>query len=93
VDSGAIASVVPAPILNKLGIEVVEEETFCLADGSKIVRRKGWAFFRYKEFKGVADVIFGEKEDSVILGAVTLEAMKLSLDPIRRKLLRLPMIL
>jgi len=38
-------------------------------------------------------VIFGQKGDSVLLGALTLEALGLSLDPLRRELKELPMIL
>ena len=93
IDSGAIYSVVPAPILRKLGIKPFAHEEFRLADGSKIIRRKGGALFRYQEKIGVADVIFGEKGDIVLLGAFTLEALGLALDPLRRELRPLPMIL
>jgi clan AA aspartic protease len=93
IDSGAIYSVVPIPILKKLGIKPFAHEEFRLADGSKIIRRKGGALFRYQDKVGVADVIFGEKGDSVLLGAFTLEALGLSLDPLRRELRPLPMIL
>jgi clan AA aspartic protease len=93
IDSGAIYSVVPAPILERLGIRPLVELTFRLADGSKIVRRKGVAVFRHGERAGGADVIFGEEGDSTLLGAFTLEALGLSLDPLRRELKPLPMIL
>lgn len=93
VDSGAIYAVVPATILKKLGIKPLAEETFRLADGSKIVRKKGGALFKYKDKIGVSDVIFGEKGDSVLLGALTLEALGLWLDPLKRELKPLPMIL
>ncbi len=93
IDSGAIYSVVPTPILEKLGISPLTEQQFRLADGSKIVRKKGGALFRYGERLGVADVIFGEEGDSMLLGAFTLEALGLSLDPLRRELRPLPMIL
>lgn len=93
IDSGAIYSVVPAPILERLGIKPLAEQEFCLADGSKIVRKKGGALFRYGERVGVADVIFGEEGDSVLLGAFTLEALGLVLDPLRRELKPLPMML
>ena len=36
------------------------EQEYRLADGSKVVRKKGAALFRYGERVGVADVIFGE---------------------------------
>ncbi len=93
IDSGAVYSVVLSPILEKLGIRPLAEQEFRLADGSKIVRRKGIALFKYKERIGGADVIFGEEGDSILLGAFTLEALGLSLDPLRRELKQLPMIL
>jgi len=93
IDSGAIYSVVPAPILERLGIQPLAVQEFRLADGSKITRQKGIALFKYGERIGGADVIFGEEGDSVLLGAFTLEALGLSLDPLRRELKPLPMIL
>jgi predicted aspartyl protease len=93
IDSGAIYSVVPAALLDELGIKPLADESFRLADGSKIVRRKGGAFFKYGDKVGVADVIFGEEGDSTLLGAFTLEALGLTLDPLRRQLNPLPMIL
>lgn len=93
IDSGAIYSVVPAPILNKLGIKPISEQQFRPADGSKIVRRKGIALFKKENLVGGADVIFGEPGDSILLGAFTLEAPGLSLDALRRELKPLPMIL
>ena len=77
VDSGAIYSVVAVPILERLGISPITEQQFRLADGSKIVRKKGIALFRYGERVGGADVIFGEEGDSTLLGAFTLEALGL----------------
>ncbi|MFN3531446.1 MAG: aspartyl protease family protein [Candidatus Brocadia sp.] len=93
IDSGAIYSVVPAPILERLGIKPLADQEFRLADGTKITRKKGIALFKYGGRVGGADVIFGEEGHSVLLGAFTLEALGLSLDPLRRQLKPLPMIL
>jgi clan AA aspartic protease len=93
IDSGAIYSVVPTPTLERLGIQPLAVQEFRLADGSKITRQKGIALFKYGDRIGGADVIFGEEGDSVLLGAFTLEALGLSLDPLRRELKPLPMIL
>jgi clan AA aspartic protease len=93
IDSGAIYSVVPTPILESLGIKPIVEQSFRLADGSKITRKKGGAVFKYKDQIGVADVMFGEEGDSSLLGAFTLEALGLALDPFKRELRPLPMIL
>lgn len=93
IDSGAIYSVVPTPILESLGIRPLTEQEFRLANGTKIVRKKGIALFKYGDRIGGADVIFGEEGDSVLLGAFTLEALGLVLDPLRRELKPMPMIL
>jgi predicted aspartyl protease len=47
IDLGAIYSVVPQPVLEKLGIRPVSEQEFRLPDGTKIVRKKGIALFKY----------------------------------------------
>ena len=93
VDSGTIYSVVPTPILERLEIRPLVDQEFRLADGTKIVRKKGIALFKYKDKIEGADVIFGEEGDSVLLGSFTLEALGLALDPLRRELKPLPMIL
>jgi predicted aspartyl protease len=93
VDSGAIYSVVPTRVLEQLGIKPLKTEVFRLADGSKISRKKGPAVFKYGERIGAADVLFGEDGDSQLLGSLTLGALGLSLDPLRRHLKPLPMIL
>ncbi len=93
VDSGAVHSVVPAPVLDRLGIRHLDTQEFRLADGTKVTRRKGVAVFRYGERVGGADVIFGEDGDSNLMGATALESLGLVLDPLRRELRPLPMVL
>ena len=93
IDSGAVYSVVPAGVMERLGIQPLTEQEFRLADGTKIVRKKGIALFKYGDRIGGADAIFGQEGDSLLLGAFTLEALGLALDPLRRELKPLPMIL
>ncbi len=93
VDSGAIYTVMPRAILEELGIESISEETFWLANGEKIVRQRGIAFFKYGAKVGGADAIFGEEGDSNLLGATTLESLGLALDPLRRELKPMPLII
>ena len=93
IDSGAIYSVVPGPILEKLGIKPLTKQEFRLADGTRTVRKKGIALFKYGDRIGGADIIFGEEGDSKLLGAFTLEALGLALDPLKRELKPLPMVL
>ena len=47
VASGAIYSVVPSAVLDRLGIKPLTEQEFRLTDGSKLVRKKGGALFKY----------------------------------------------
>jgi predicted aspartyl protease len=68
IDSGAIYSVVPTPILEGLGIKPLAQQDVRFADGTKIVRNKGTAIFKYGGRVGGADVIFGEDEDHTLLG-------------------------
>jgi hypothetical protein len=93
IHSGAVYSVVPAKILRNLGIRSIKRETFYLTDGSKIIRRKGGALFKFGDKVGVADVIFGAKDDSVLLGALTLDALGLMPDALRRQVRPMRMIL
>ena len=93
VDSGAVYSVVPAPILERLGLKPHSSRTFVLPDGSEVTRRMGDAVFRLDERPGASPVIFGEKGDHALLGAVTLESLGVLLDPLRRELRPLPMVL
>lgn len=71
----------------------MSQATFTLANGEQIIRPKGIALFRYGDRVGWADVIFGQEGDSLLLGAFTLEALGLSIDPLRRELRPLPMML
>ena len=93
VDSGAVYSVVPGAVLHKLRIRPQKRETFELANGATIVRRKGVALFEFGKYVGGGDVIFGEKGDATLLGALSLEALGLALDPIKRELRPMKLIL
>ena len=93
IDSGAVYSVVPTPVLEGLGIRPLSEQQFRLANGTTMTRKRGIALFRYEERVGGSDVIFGEEGDSNLLGATTLESLGLILDPLKRELRPLPMVL
>lgn len=93
VDSGAINSVVPGTILKSLGIKPFKTTRFILANGESIEREVGTAHFIYKGHEGGAPVIFGESNDKPLLGATTLEALELALNPLSRDLYPLQMTL
>lgn len=93
IDTDALYSVIPGSVLRKLGIKPHSRRTFTLADGSKITRRIGDVLFRFDGRRGASPVIFGQADDSVLLGSVSLEALGLMIDPLKRELRPLPMVL
>jgi ADP-ribose pyrophosphatase YjhB (NUDIX family) len=93
VDSGSIYSIIPAVTLERLGIRPHSEQVFQLANGETMKRRRGGALYRYGDRIGTSDVVFGEPGDAPVLGVFTLEALGLGLDPVRRQLIEIPMVL
>jgi predicted aspartyl protease len=93
IDSGAVYSLVPSPTLKKLGIQPHRRIDFALADGTTITRQVGDAYFEFQGEGGAAPVIFGEKGDEPLLGATTLGSIGLVLDPFRRRLIPMRMLL
>jgi predicted aspartyl protease len=93
VDSGAVYSFCPRPVLERLGIRPHARQKFRLADGSVIERDRGDALFFYAGARGASPVIFAESGDAALLGAVSLESLGFVLDAIRRDLLPLPMVI
>ena len=67
VDSGGFYSVAATPVLQRLGIRSLKQETFRLANGTIIIRYMGVAVFKFQEWIGGADVIFGEEGDATCL--------------------------
>ncbi len=93
VDSGAVYSVIPAAELKALGVAPTGTRTFFLANGTPVKRRTGEARIRLGDESATCVVLFGERGDSTLLGVTTLENLGLVFDPIRQKLLSLPMLI
>ena len=62
IDSGALYSLGPRPVMQRLGINPLKAQTFRLANGQTIERQIGGASFKYEDRVGWATVIFGEEE-------------------------------
>ena len=92
VDSGAVYSVIPKEDLKMLGIKPDSKQKFILANNKEIEKQVGEARFIWGDLQRTAPVVFGNK-DVYLLGATTLESMGLILDPLNRKLDKLPMLL
>jgi clan AA aspartic protease len=86
VDSGAVYSLIPGSVLERLGIAAHSTREFILANGDAIQRRLATATFEYEGRRGDSIVIVGEPGGDPLLGATTLEGFGLVLDPFRREL-------
>ena len=69
------------------------QRTFFLANGQPVKRRTGEARIKLNADSATCVVLFGEKGDSTLLGVTTLENLGLIFDPIRQKLMSLPMLI
>ena len=86
VDTGATFSVMPASLLRRLGIEPTRTRRLRFANGQVEERQTGMAFFEVDGIDCEAMVVFGP-EDLHLLGATTLEALLLIVDPINKRLI------
>jgi predicted aspartyl protease len=91
-DSGMLHSVIPAGVLNSLGVTAYTEQQVHMDDG--LVRRpRGAIQFRLGNRVGIGDVLFGEDGDASLIGTVALASLGLMFDPLKRELRDLPMLL
>jgi clan AA aspartic protease len=86
VDTGATNTVIPADILQRLGVQPHRSSVFQLADGREIELGIGRAWVQVDGQREFTQVVFGPEGSEPILGAITLEEMNLSVDPVARKL-------
>lgn len=93
VDSGATYSLLPENIWKKLGLRSFRTMKFTLADGTTIERDISETRFEYKGLFGTTQVILGKENDEALLGAFTLEALGLMLNPFSRELIPMRMML
>ena len=87
VDTGASFTVIPAHILDELGISRVEQETFTLADGSEHYLAIGDAVIQLQGYTETVRVVFGSDPHKTLIGFTTLLTLRLAVDPVNRRLL------
>ena len=81
VDTGASYTVIPRPVAEELGIRPVRRMAARLANGERVEREMGEAEVAYGDLRTYTWVVFGDPDDTVLLGAVTLEELGLEVDP------------
>lgn len=90
VDTGASYTTLPASLLRGLGVEPVDHVQFILADGRTIERAIGRTWIRIDGRQEITIVVFGEEGVRPLLGAYTLEGLRLGVDPSNQRLVRTP---
>jgi len=86
VDTGALYSQFPGPLLRRLGHSANATRLFRLADGSTKERPVGSVPMRIGSETQQVLCIFGEDNDEMLLGATALETFSLAPDPVNETL-------
>ena len=86
VDTGAAYTTLPSGLLRKLGIEPMDKGVFLLADGRRVEMDIGRAWATINGTSEITLVVFGEDDAPALLGAYTLEGLRLGVDPVAQRL-------
>lgn len=85
VDTGATYTTISAPLLERLGVPPHARDTFLLADGRRVERDIGRTWVRVDGRVELTLVVFGDPDTPSLLGAYTLEGLRLAADPVGRR--------
>ena len=85
VDTGALHTMLPESLLTQLRVQPLVEQSFEFGDGYAESLGVGLARIAWQDKEFPCPVIFGP-EDKYLMGATTLEALNLMVDPSRHKL-------
>ena len=87
VDTGASYTVIPAQILDELGIERERTRTFSFGDGSRRELATGWAEMELQGERDAVQVVFGPDSRKILIGALALGTFALAADAKYRRLI------
>ena len=90
VDTGSTDTVLPSSLLRQLGVEPDMRVQVAYANGEVRETDAGQARIAHNGVERVCPILFGEEEDIFLLGATTLEILKLMVDPVHEVLTPAP---
>jgi len=90
VDTGATYTWIPRPVPKKLGISPTFKREFLLADGRVVEREVTQVLAKIDGQVLYTLCTFGDEGSEPLLGVVTLEEFGLGVDPVNRRLIRVP---
>jgi len=86
VDTGAIYTMVPKSIAEKLGLEIVGKRRFRIASGEIVEYPVSEAYIIVENIGVTSLIVLGSEKTPPLLGTTTLELMGLQVDPVTGKL-------
>ncbi len=86
VDTGATYTMLPGNLLKELGIEPTDQAVFELADQRMVEMDMGEARVTIDGKSVITLVVFAEDDAPALLGAYTLEGLRLGVDPVNQRL-------
>ena len=86
VDTGATFTAVPAAVLERLGVVPHRTVTLRLANGQLEQQRIGEVWAELDGVRSTIICVFGERGSPAVIGAHTLEAFLLAVDPVEQRL-------
>ena len=91
IDTGSTFSVVPWPMLDRLGFQPTQDLPFTLADNRTVIRPAAEIPAEVEGRRTTTWCIFGDVDTESILGVYTLEGTRLMVDPVDHRLVPLPL--
>ena len=79
-DTGSDDTALPRTFLRKLGVRPLGRDRYELADGRRVHRQYGIAFFRLRGDVGATRVMFCGPRDAPVLGVIALEELGFMID-------------
>ena len=90
VDTGSAYTVVPVRLLEQLAVSPIGNVALQLADGRTVRYDIGQAWASVNGGSVVTLVVFGDDDATILLGAYTLEGLRLAPDPVAQRLVPAP---
>ena len=81
VDTGASYTMIPGGMLKEMGVTPIDKISLRLADGRVVEYDMGRVWATINGGSEVTLVVFGPEDVSPLLGAYTLEGLRLAVDP------------
>jgi predicted aspartyl protease len=86
VDSGALFTSIPRFTLERLGFKPITRQKLRVYGGGIVERDVGGAVVEYGGRRAIVPIVFGEPDDTPVLGATALESLGYQVDPVSKRL-------